>query len=477
MLLMLLPLWSFSAVSVTGLHRDSNAQSITYRVTATGAFEYHQQWLSRPARLVLDFKNVRWQAKLPSSMTRPYQWLRAIRVGQHGHHWRLVFELSRKVPVSLRWEKNTLLIRFSSTVGRTAFDRERAVASLKQHLEKKLVKQAKTWFSDLGDSARKKSSTDSQPQAMPASKKKQLASAAPVSVPLKLRDVVVVVDPGHGGKDPGAIGRLGTREKDVVLLIAKALQKKINQQPGFRAILTRRDDRYVSLRQRLAIARAHKADMFISVHADAFKNRKAHGASVYALSQRGATSEAARWLATRENRSELMGGVDLSDKGRMLKSILLDLSQTATISASLEIGGDILQALGRVGSLHHKVVEQAAFVVLKSPDIPSLLVETGFISNRQEEFHLRSPRYRAQVAGAIMQGISRYFVSHPPRNSWLAYYRKNRSYRYTVHRGDSLSQIAERFRVDTAQLKKLNQLKSNQIRVGQVLLIPKARVG
>ena len=265
-----------------------------------------------------------------------------------------------------------------------------------------------------------------------------------------LRNVIVVIDPGHGGKDPGATGPHGTHEKNVVLAIAQKLQSIINRQPGFRAVLTRNRDVYVSLRKRLAIARRYKGDMFVAIHADAYRNRSAHGASVYALSRRGATTEAARWLAKRENESELMGGVNLSDKGNLLKSVLINLSQTATIRASLMIGGQMIRFLDQIAYLHHDRVEQAAFVVLKSPDIPSLLVETGFLSNRYEEQRLTRSTYQNRLALAIMKGIRNYFSHWPPRRTWLAYWRdhpRKENIRYTVHRGETLSGVAQRYQI------------------------------
>ncbi|OGT26791.1 MAG: hypothetical protein A3I77_08265 [Gammaproteobacteria bacterium RIFCSPLOWO2_02_FULL_42_14] len=230
-------------------------------------------------------------------------------------------------------------------------------------------------------------------------------------------NVVIVIDPGHGGKDPGAVGAAGTHEKNVVLSISKALQALMNARPGFRAVLTRNTDRYISLRERLRIARKDHADMFIAIHADTWRNRHARGVSVFALSQRGATSEAARWLATRENASELMGGVDLQDKSHLLKSVLINLSQSATIRASLQIGDKVIQSARSITRLHHDRVEQAAFVVLKSPDIPSLLVETGFLSNPDEERRLRNPVFQRNIAKAMMQGICNYFVNYPPRRA------------------------------------------------------------
>lgn len=234
-------------------------------------------------------------------------------------------------------------------------------------------------------------------------------------------DVVVVIDPGHGGKDPGATGIHGTHEKNVVLKISKDIQHDINQVPGFRAVLTRNSDHFIPLRGRLAIARKYKADMFIAIHADAYINHSAHGVSVFALSQHGATSEAARWLAKRENASELMGGVNLNDQNHLLKSVLLNLAQTATVRTSLQIGSDLVRNIGKYEALHHgKHVEQAAFVVLKSPDIPSLLVETGFITNRGDEHRLTSVHYRHRLAQSISNGICDYFKHRPPRGTMLA---------------------------------------------------------
>ena len=236
-------------------------------------------------------------------------------------------------------------------------------------------------------------------------------------------DVIIVIDPGHGGKDPGATGIAGTKEKNVVLSISKILQRDINRQPGYHAMLTRTSDYYLTLRQRLAIARKDHADMFVAIHADKWKNTEAQGVSVFALSQKGATSEAARWLAKRENASELMGGVNLQDQSHLLQSVLINLSQSATIRASLLIGADVMHSIKPIAKLHHPRVEQAAFVVLKSPDIPSLLIETGFLSNPLEERRLNSAAFQHQLAAAIMEGISTYFSHYPPRKTWLSFWR------------------------------------------------------
>jgi N-acetylmuramoyl-L-alanine amidase len=232
------------------------------------------------------------------------------------------------------------------------------------------------------------------------------------------RPIIVVIDPGHGGRDSGAVGFHGTMEKKVTLGVAKALQKIINKNKGFRAVLTRSGDYFIPLRHRLNIAHAKKADIFVSIHADAYIKRDAHGVSVFALSQKGATSEAARWIAQKENESEL--GQAISDKSELLRSVLIDLAQTATISASLDIGSKMLKSLSEIANLHFRKVEQAAFVVLKSPDIPSLLVEVGFITYGPEERKLRNVRYQEEIATRLALGIESYFIRRPPPGTYLA---------------------------------------------------------
>ncbi|MDH4325200.1 MAG: N-acetylmuramoyl-L-alanine amidase [Betaproteobacteria bacterium] len=229
-----------------------------------------------------------------------------------------------------------------------------------------------------------------------------------------VRLATVVIDPGHGGEDPGARGRRGTLEKDVNLLIAKRLKAVIDAEPGMRAVLTRDGDYYLSLQARVEKARAVKADLFVSVHADAFIRPHARGSSVFTLSQRP-TSEAARWLAKQENDSDLIGGVSLDTRDPYLKQVLVDLSQTATSDHSLKLAGAVLSELGQINTLHKAHVERAAFAVLKAPDVPSILVETAFISNPQEESRLQDERYQDKMARAMLAGIKRYFSMHPPR--------------------------------------------------------------
>jgi N-acetylmuramoyl-L-alanine amidase len=238
--------------------------------------------------------------------------------------------------------------------------------------------------------------------------------------PADARDLIIAVDAGHGGEDPGAIGKSGTREKDVVLAIARELGLQINAEPGMKAVLTRNGDYFVPLRDRMRRARAQQADLFVSIHADAIRDRRVDGSSVYILSQRGATDEASRWLAERENASDLIGGVSLDDKDNVLASVLLDLSQSASLGASQVAAERVLHQLNRVGEVRKPQVQQARFMVLKSPDIPSMLVETAYISNPQEEMRLRTQSHQAKLAAAIHQGVHDYFYANPPTGTRVA---------------------------------------------------------
>lgn len=302
------------------------------------------------------------------------------------------------------------------------------------------------------------------------------------AAPHPRRDIIIAIDAGHGGEDPGAIGPSGVREKDVVMEIARRLQRLVDDTEGFRAVMIRDGDYYVGLRQRTRIAREQKADFFVSIHADAFNSPRPNGSSVYALSQRGATSETAQWLATSENEADLIGGVDgnlsLNDKDEVLRGVLLDLTMTATLNDSLAIGGQVLDQLGRVNRLHKSRVEQAGFMVLKSPDIPSLLIETGFISNPDEERRLRDSGHQQRMSESIFEGIQAHFHSNPPPASLLAWQRDNQrtptGNEYRIQPGDTLSQIAARHGVPVAQLKQVNELNGDVIRVGQVLRIPRS---
>ncbi len=358
-------------------------QPLILRFAITGQDTHSIFMLHNPERIVIDLKNTSTQMN-PAFLSRTTQLIKTARIG-HPQPQTLRLVLETKQPV-----------KFNTSRG------------------------ANGWQLRITPNS---SIAHTLPHNKPVGLANKLPSATIIrSNPVGHRDVIVVLDPGHGGKDPGAIGPHRAREKDVVLTIARRLKTYIDQQPGMRAVLTRNGDYYIGLRERMAIARRHNADLFIAIHADAFENHNSHGASVFALSQRGATSEAARWLAAKENYSEL-GGVNLSkihDQNGVIRSVLIDLSQTATISASLQLGHQVLHGLNHITDLHSHKVEQARFMVLKSPDIPSLLIETGFISNPREEMNLTNPRYQAQMCQAIVGGIKTYFWDYPPHGSKIA---------------------------------------------------------
>ncbi len=296
-----------------------------------------------------------------------------------------------------------------------------------------------------------------------AAKPKPAVTIKPTPQPK--RDIVIAIDAGHGGKDPGAVGKHGTKEKDIVLAIAKRLADLVNKEQGMRAYLVRTDDYFLTLRQRINKAHRQKADMFISIHADGWHSRQVKGASVYVLSKHGASSEAAQLLADRENAADLVGGISLDDKDDLLASVLLDLSQTASLEASIEIANSVLSGLKRVGNVHKKQVESAAFVVLKSPDIPSILIETAFLSNPAEELKLNSASHQNKLARAMMSGIRNYFQRNPLPGTYM-------TQQHIVSRGDTLSIIARRYQVSMSQLKTENNLSTTVLKIGDVLLIP-----
>lgn len=289
------------------------------------------------------------------------------------------------------------------------------------------------------------------------------------------RDIVIAIDAGHGGEDPGAIGPGGVREKIVVMAIAKELKRLLDKTPGYKGQLTRTGDYYVSLRGRTKKARKHNADLFVSIHADAFKDKRAKGASVWVLSSRGASSEMGRWLASKENSADLIGGVgsvSLEDKDDVLASVLLDMSMTASRGDSRSVAQQIHRNIDRFAKMHKNHVEKASFAVLKSPDIPSILVETGFISNPDEARKLKTRSYQGKMAQAIFKGITQHFGRKPPALTYIAQRKAKENKRYEVVRGDTLSVIATRNGVSLSALRKANNLKNDRIKIGQVLRIP-----
>lgn len=313
----------------------------------------------------------------------------------------------------------------------------------------------------------------------PATAATPTPTAAPTAAParkpaavLQSKPIVVAIDAGHGGQDPGARGASGLLEKNVALAIARELQKMVNAEPGFKAVMIRDGDYFIALRDRVERAREAQADLFVSVHANAYTNRRARGGSVYALSRGGASSEQARWLAQRENAADLIGGVELAQKDDTLAKVLFDISQTAAIEASLDLGSRVLESMGSAFRLQKAEVQQAGFMVLKAPDIPSILVETAFITNPEEERMLGDPRHQRRIAESIFAGVKGYFDNYRP----LRYVERDddaapaRS--HVVRRGDTLSVLASQYRVSLAELKSANGLTSDRLRIGEVLQIP-----
>jgi N-acetylmuramoyl-L-alanine amidase len=299
------------------------------------------------------------------------------------------------------------------------------------------------------------------------------------AVPSSKRDIVIAIDAGHGGEDPGAIGPGNVYEKTVVLQISRELQRQINADKGFRAELVRTGDYFIPLRKRTEIARKMGADLFVSIHADAAPRTAAYGASVFALSDRGATSETARWLADSENRSDLIGGAGNVNLGKdqMLAGVLLDLSMTASLSSSLNVGQKVLSNMGRITPLHKRRVEQAGFMVLKSPDIPSILVETGFISNPSEARKLQTSSHQQALARSIHAGVRQFFHENPPPGTYVAWLRDSGKIasaprEHIVRSGESLALLAQRYQISLPELRRANSLTNDVIKVGQTLNIP-----
>ncbi len=285
----------------------------------------------------------------------------------------------------------------------------------------------------------------------------------------QLRDVIIAIDAGHGGRDPGATGKKGTKEKTVTLQMAQRLQKKINQQKGMKAVLTRKNDRYMRLRDRIHKARDYHADMMISLHADSFPDPRARGSSVYALSVDGASSETAKLLAEKENAADMLfGDVNLDVEDEMVKEVLFDLSLTGNIQSSLDIGDEILKQIKHVNRVHKKQVQQAGFAVLKAPNIPSVLLEAAFISNPREEKNLKSSAHQKKVANAVSKGVANYFARKAPPGTWLS----ASAAEYKVRSGDTLGSIAKKYKTSIENLRARNAMYTSSLNAGQVLKIP-----
>ena len=397
----------------------------------TAPAEHNLFTLVGPDRIVIDLKQTRFRGKLPEFSYKD-SFIKNIRYAhREGNELRFVLDLNNQV-------------RPKSFV-------------LKPHRDygHRLV-------IDLFDNPH----TASQPAQKPAKTYR----------PQRSRDVIIAIDAGHGGEDPGAIGARGTREKDVVLAIARKLEQLVRREPGMKPVMIRTGDYYVGLKQRMDRARKLNADLFISIHADAFHNRKARGTSVYVNSGTGASSEAAKFLANSENSADLIGGVSLDDKDDLLKLVLVDMVKNSTIEDSHKAARQMLKSLKGVNRLHKNKVEQAGFRVLKAPDMPSILIETAFISNPQGERKLRSRRHQMAMAKAILKGTRNYFRNNAPAGTTLASATNTPATtptrKHRISRGDTLSSLAERYRVSVAAIKRRNQLRTNMLRVGQVLRIP-----
>jgi N-acetylmuramoyl-L-alanine amidase len=406
----------------------------TRLVVDTAATVSHKIFrLDNPARLVIDIPDAKLKGKLPT-VEADEPMLSGIRSGiREGNDLRLVLDLKQPV-------------------------------------------RAKSFVLQPNDKYGHRLVVDLVPSGKGASGKAAAGSAKPHrsvrTNPNKARDIVVAIDAGHGGEDPGAVGANGTREKVVTLAISRKLAKLVQKEPGMRAVLIRDGDYFIPLRKRMRLARKHKADLFVSIHADAFRDRRVRGSSVYTLSHRGASSEAAKWLAEKENSADLIGGIDLSENDNLLATVLLDMTQNATMEHSRVAAKKVLANLKSVGAVHKGSVQKAGFVVLKSPDIPSMLVETAFISNPAEEKRLRSNAHQAKLAKAILGGVKSYFKSYPPPGTRLARQVGSSSKRHVINSGDTLLEIAKQYDVSLSSLRSANRLEDDRIRVGQVLTIP-----
>lgn len=420
-------------VSVDGVRMWQAPDSLRMVFDISAEAEHKLFLLANPDRVVIDLKNTSASGLKLDPVQLDKSWLKGMRTAARGKgDYRVVLDLHRRVTPS------TFILKPNSRYG------HRLVVDLK------------------GPAALVPTKTVSQLPPLEIKSAREKNSG---------RDIVIAIDAGHGGEDPGALGYRGTREKDVVLQVARKLKALVDKEEGMRAVMVRTGDYYISLRDRVSKVRDSKADLLISIHADAFKNHKARGSSVFALSPEGATSEAARWLAESENSADLIGGVSLDDKDEVLASVLLDLSQTASIEDSLEVGNSVLSELKGVGRVHKRRVEQAGFVVLKSPDVPSILVETAFISNPEEERKLKNRGHQNKLARALLKGVRTYFTRKPPPGTLLAM-RNAPKQAHVIRSGETLNSIARRYRVSMKTLRDSNELKNDRLRAGQVIHIP-----
>jgi N-acetylmuramoyl-L-alanine amidase len=458
--------------------------------------------LKEPERLVVDIKNSTQKATLPK-LEADNKHISQIRFGApKAKVLRFVFDLKRPLeehsflltPNELYGHRLVLDLLDLTVRQDVTLNEHAEVLSLEQDevISAKPVNIQDPITADVTEATIDYSPEVAVTEALDSSKLEEPArqvESVRAPIIIKPRTFIVAIDAGHGGEDPGALGHRGSREKVITLSIAKRLKKVIDADARMQAILIRTGDYYIDLQQRRLTARAKGADIFLSIHADAFTKRSANGLSVFALSQRGATSAMARALAAKENASDLIGGVSLANKDVVLAKVLVDLSMTNTISESVNLGGRVLKELGKVGRLHSKRVEQASFAVLKSPDMPSILIETGFITNLEEERKLRSASYQKKIVNGIYNALSEYHDQTPyysqsnyaspvvrsgPVSSASGQSRGSSVSYHKVKRGDSLSLIASKYGMSLKELKRINGLRRNTAVLGQRLKVNKS---
>lgn len=417
-----LQLWS-----AAGFAQQINVNSLRYETTpdqtrmmfdVTSSAEHRVFLMDHPARLVIDMRNARLKQALSQPPVSHPLFSNVRSAAKNTTDLRIVVDLKRAVnskTMSLRSNNlggHQLVVELldKGSVKNAPAESQIAAKSIenKPAVSKEIVPKEIASKQAVEKAVEK---TVEEP-AKVAGKVNAASPVEPTKVSQRDKGIVIAIDAGHGGNDPGAHGTHGTEEKVVTFAIAKKLAALVNSQPGMKAVMVRNGDYFVDLRKRMKIARAAKADLFISIHADAFQNSTVKGASVFTLSNKGATSEAARWLANSENASDLVGGVSLDDKDDVLASVLLDLSQTATQEASVNVAGKVLKNFQSIGELHHGSVQKAGFLVLKSPDVPSILVETAFISNPSEELRLVNTAHQSKIALAIFNGVRSYFSNN-----------------------------------------------------------------
>lgn len=401
-----------SSAKILNIRLLEEVQQITRLIFELDSPSNHSVFtLNSPYRLVIDFENAQLVKAVPNLPTN-HSILKNIRSSaRNNNDLRVVLDLKQSINA-----KSFLLNPSGDYKYRLIIDLSISTNGISSATSSAQlpIKQATPAPSDFPPAR----AVEKKPEKSPAYLPK-----APKSLPFNAtgkRDIIVAIDAGHGGVDPGAVGKLGSYEKDIVLAIARSLYTLLANEEGFQPVMIRQNDTFLKLRERIDLAREYQADLFVSIHADAYANNDtAKGPSVYMLSQSGASSEAVKWLAEKENSADLVGGGSISDKDDLLASVLLDLSQTGTLEASARVGSIVLKSLNKVSKLHHSKVQHAAFMVLRSPDIPSILVETGFISTPNEEQKLQDPDYRYRLAYALLEGIISYFTQYPPPGTLL----------------------------------------------------------